>query len=391
MSITLHWFLPTHGDGRSIVDRPHVTAASAGAPRQPSIDYLAQVAQAAEHLGFTGMLTPTGSWCQDSWVTTAALLARTQRIKFLVAFRPGVLNPTLAAQLATTYQQVSGGRLLLNVVTGGDAKEQQRFGDFVEHDDRYERTDEFLSIVRGIWERGAIDFAGDHYEVVDARTHAHPVAAPPVYFGGSSPAALPVAARRADVYLTWGEPPSVLAEKITRVRRLAESEGRTLRFGLRAHTITRDTSAQAWSAAQAMLDELDPADIAHAQAKFADSESVGQRRMAALHGGHGRDEARELEVYPGLWAGVGLVRGGAGTALVGSHTEVADLIEEYHAAGVQEFVLSGYPHLEEAYWFGEGVRPELRRRGLLDGPDRVGTDRVPAGEPGDSFARNVHS
>ena len=361
MSVSLHWFLPTHGDGRSLVDRPHVSAAAAAAPRQPDIDYLAQVAQAAEHLGFTGMLTPTGSWCQDSWVTTAALLARTQRIKFLVAFRPGVLSPTLAAQMATTYQQVSGGRLLLNVVTGGDSAEQQRFGDHL----RYERTDEFLAIVRGIWEHGSFDHSGEHYEVRGATAHTLPDPAPSVYFGGSSPAALPVAARRADVYLTWGEPPSLVAEKITRVRRLAEAEGRQLRFGVRAHTITRDSSREAWATAQRLLDELDPADIAASQAKFAASESVGQQRMAALHGGRTDSDARRLEVHPGLWAGVGLVRGGAGTALVGSHDEVADLIEEYQAAGVDEFVLSGYPHLEEAYWFGEGVRPELAKRGLL--------------------------
>lgn len=365
MNLVLHWFLPTHGDGRSVVDRPHVTAAATAAPRQPDIDYLAQVAQAAEHLGFTGMLTPTGSWCQDSWVTTAALLARTRRIKFLVAFRPGVLSPTLAAQMAITYQEVSGGRLLLNVVTGGDSVEQRRFGDQLDHDLRYERTDEFLAIMRGIWEQGSVDFSGKHYSVQDATAHTRLPTPPDVYFGGSSEAALPVAARRADVYLTWGEPPSVVAEKITRVRQLAEAEGRTLRFGLRAHTITRDSSNEAWATAQRFLDDLDPADIAASQEKFAKSESVGQRRMAALHGGRTASDARQLEVHPGLWAGVGLVRGGAGTAFVGSHTEVTDLIEEYHAVGIDEFVLSGYPHLEEAYWFGEGVRPELIKRGLL--------------------------
>lgn len=364
--ITLHWFLPIHGDGRSIVDRPHTSPLGATTPREPDIDYLAQVAQAAEYLGFTGMLTPTGTWCQDSWLTTAALLARTKRIKFMVAFRPGALSPTLAAQMAVTYQQVSGGRLLLNVVTGGDPKEQLRFGDRLDHDQRYARTDEFLAIVRAIWSGDPVDFAGEHYTVAAATAFATPTPLPPLYFGGSSDAALPVAARRADVYLTWGEPPQFVAEKINRVRRLAAEQGRELRFGMRAHTITRDSSAQAWTTAQRLLDDLDPADIARSQEKFAASESTGQRRMAALHGGQVNGDARSLEIHPHLWAGVGLVRGGAGTALVGSHAEVADLIEEYHQAGVQEFVLSGYPHLEEAYWFGEGVRPELAKRGLLD-------------------------
>jgi alkanesulfonate monooxygenase len=127
---------------------------------------------------------------------------------------------------------------------------------------------------------------------------------------------------------------------------------------------------------------MDPAEVAASQAKFAATESTGQRRMADLHGGVLRADARELEVHPGLWSGVGLLRGGAGTAFVGSHAEVADLIEEYHAVGIEEFVLSGYPHLEEAFWFGEGVRPELARRGLLapshDATSTLATDAVPA-------------
>lgn len=365
MSITLHWFLPTHGDGRSIVDRPAESAFAAGVPREPHIDYLAQVAQAAEAAGFTGMLTPTGTWCQDAWLTTAALLARTRRIKFLVAFRPGSLTPTLAAQQAVTYQQVSGGRLLLNVVTGGDPVEQARFGDHLSHDERYDRTDEFLAIVRAIWSGEPVDFTGEHYRVEGAEAYTVPDPVPPLYFGGSSDAGMRVAARRADVHLTWGEPPDAVAEKIAKLRKYAADEGRELRFGVRLHTLSRDTSEAAWAEAQRMYDAFDPADIAASQAKFAQGDSVGQKRMAALHGGAPGEDARSLEIHPHLWAGIGLVRGGAGTAMVGSHSEVADLIEEYHAAGIDEFVLSGYPHLEEAFWFGEGVRPELVRRGLL--------------------------
>ncbi|GAA4615247.1 LLM class flavin-dependent oxidoreductase [Saccharopolyspora hordei] len=364
MAVTTHWFLPTHGDGRSIVDRPHVTPQGANTPRRPDIDYLAQVAQAAEHLGFTGMLTPTGSWCQDAWITTAALLARTQRIKFLVAFRPGSLTPTLAAQLAATYQRVSGGRLLLNIVTGGESTEQRRYGDWLDHDQRYERTDEFLAVLRGIFEGEPFDFDGTHYQVRGATAFEAPDPAPPLYFGGSSEAALPVAARRADVHLTWGEPPDAVARKVKVLRELAAEEGRTLRFGLRAHVITRDTSEDAWATAQRFVEQMDPADVAASQAKLARSEATGQQNMVALHGGVLPTDARQLEVHPGLWAGVGLLRGGAGTAFVGSHREVADLIEEYHSVGIEEFVLSGYPHLEEAYWFGEGVHPELARRGL---------------------------
>lgn len=368
MSVRLHWFLPTTGDGRTIVERFHANRSLGPvAQRPPDIDYLAQIARAAEQLGFEGALTPTGTWCEDAWLTTAALIRETNRLKFLVAFRPGVISPTLAAQMAGTYQRISRGRLLLNIVTGGDAVEQRRFGDWHDHDARYARTGEFLSILRGVWSGEPFDFDGEHLKVEGATTLAAPDPVPEVYFGGSSPAALPVAARHADVYLTWGEPPSQVAEKIGKVRELAEAQGRTVRFGVRLHTISRDTSAEAWAEAQKMLDALSPEQVAKAQQQLAASESVGQRRMVALHGGSLDAGVRGLEIHPNLWAGVGLVRGGAGTELVGSHEEVADLIEEYHAHGVEEFVLSGYPHLEEAYWFGEGVRPVLASRGLLDG------------------------
>lgn len=365
MSVTLHWFLPSHGDGRSVVDRPHTTPAGAHTPRRPTLEYLTQVARAAEQNGFTGMLTPTGSWCQDAWLSTAALLQSTDRIKFLVAFRPGSVTPTLAAQQAVTYQNLSGGRLLLNVVTGGDPVEQRRFGDWLDKDQRYARTDEFLHIVREIWSGKPVDFDGEHYQVRDAAIFDVPDPLPPLYFGGSSPAALPVAARRADVHLTWGEPPEAVAAKVRTLRELADREQRRLRFGVRAHVVTRDTSEQAWATVQGFLDEMNPADVAATQEKLAASEATGQQAMTALHQGVKPDDARALEVHPGLWAGVGLLRGGAGTALVGSHAEVADLIEEYHRAGIEEFVLSGYPHLEEAYWVGEGLRPELARRGVL--------------------------
>ncbi|WP_405557720.1 LLM class flavin-dependent oxidoreductase [Streptomyces sp. NBC_01171] len=364
MTVRLHWFLPTGGDGRTLVDR-HAYGSNIGREtrglRTPDIEYLAQIAKAAEQLGFEAVLTPTGTWCEDAWLTTVALAQHTERLKFLVAFRPGLLSPTLAAQMAATYQRLTRGRLLLNVVTGGDSAEQRRFGDHLDHDRRYERTDEFLSVVRGVWQGEPYDFHGAHYDVDGGLTSLPPDPVPEIFFGGSSQAAGPVAARHADVYLTWGEPPAQVKEKIDWIRSLAEREGRTVRFGIRLHTISRDSSADAWSTANRLLDDLDSDTIAAAQAALGRSESVGQRRMLELHGGS-RDQ---LEIYPNLWAGVGLVRGGAGTALVGSHAEVADRIEEYHALGVEHFVLSGYPHLEEAYWFGEGVIPELAARGLL--------------------------
>lgn len=374
--IKLHWFLPTSGDSRSLVGagqgvpgevRGGLRETLAHGFREPTIDYLADVARTAEKLGFEGVLTPTGTFCEDAWLTTAALLRETSTLKFLVAFRPGVVNPVLAAQMAATYQRISGGRLMLNVVTGGEPREQARFGDTAPKAERYARTDEFLSVVRGTWSQAPFDFSGDHFHVEGALVSGGVDPVPEIYFGGSSGPAGPVAARHADVYLTWGEPPDQVREKVDWIRGLAAEQGRTMRFGLRVHTLSRDTGEDAWRHAQWLLDGLDPATVAKAQDALAQSESTGQRRMLALRDGRSTySSARELEVAPNLWTGVGLVRGGAGTALVGSHEEVADRLAEYHRAGIDEFVLSGYPHVEEAYRFGEGVLPLLRARGLLD-------------------------
>jgi len=375
MGVVLHWFLPTNGDSRTDLSLGNAVGAAgsrvteAGAERAPDIGYIGQIARSAEQLGFTAALTPTSSWCEDAWVMTAGLTQVTERFKFLVAFRPGLMSPTLAAQMAATYQRISGGRLLLNVVTGGDDVEQQRFGDQLGKADRYARAGEFLHLVRELWRGAPVDFEGQHYQVRGGQIV--PAASwPDIYLGGSSPAAIEVAARYADVYLTWGEPPDAVAGKLDQVREQAKAAGRELRFGIRLHVITRDTAAEAWAEAQRLLDGLDPAAIERAQAIQRASQSEGQRRMTALHNGRTED----LEVSPNLWAGVGLVRGGAGTALVGSHAEVADRVAEYYELGVDEYILSGYPHLEEAYHVGEGLMPELRRRGLLT---PIGTENDP--------------
>jgi alkanesulfonate monooxygenase len=360
--LTFHWFLPTQGDGRRLIEEPRPTGV-AGGPRAASLGYLTQIALAAEELGFEGALTPTGLWCEDAWVTTAMLSQRTERLKFMIAFRPGLVSPTLAAQMAATFQRHSGGRLLLNVVTGGDGEEQRALGDHLDKDGRYERTAEFLSIVRDLWGGAEVDLEGKQLSVWGAQLQQLPAPAPPIYFGGSSPAALQVAARQVDVYLSWGEPPALVRGKLHAVAALASAEGRRLRLGIRLHVVCRDTAVEAWREAERLLDGIPVETIERIQQRLRRSESEGQRRMLSLHNG----SASGLEVSPNLWAGVGLARGGAGTALVGSHGEVADRIEEYAALGITEFVLSGYPHLEEAYWFGQGVLPVLRKRGLWTG------------------------
>ena len=364
MMLKFHWFLPTNGgDGRHIVGGGHgVDAGVAGRPA--NVSYLGQIARAAEDVGFEAALTPTGAWCEDAWLSTAMLSQVSERLKFLVAFRPGLTSPFLAAQMAGTFQNLSGGRLLLNVVTGGESHEQRMFGDFRDKDARYARSDEFLHVVRSLWRGETVTFHGEHLQVEDATLVQIPDPVPQIYFGGSSPAAGRVAARHADVYLTWGEPPAAVRDKIDWIRKLAADEGREVRFGIRMHTINRDSAREAWAEADRLLAAIDPASIEKVQEGLRRSESHGQRRMLELNQGSKDD----LEIYPNVWAGVGLVRGGAGTAFVGSHEQVADRIEEYAELGIDEFVLSGYPHLESAYWFGEGVLPILAARGRWEHP-----------------------
>jgi len=379
--LTFHWFLPTNGgDDRTIVGGGHGTAVEGPGGRPASVPYLGQIARSAEQLGFEGALTPTGAWCEDAWITTAALSSVSERLKFMVAFRPGLTAPFLAAQMAGTFQNLTGGRLLLNVVTGGESHEQRMYGDYLDKDGRYERCGEFLEIVKALWSGEVVDRDGRFYRLDDAQLAQLPDPLPQIYFGGSSPAAGEVAAKHVDVYLTWGEPPEAVATKVRRLRELADREGRELRYGIRLHAIARDTAEEAWAEADRLLSGISEEQIRRVQDGLRRSESEGQRRMLALNGG----TKDGLQIYPNLWAGVGLVRGGAGTALVGSHREIADLVEEYAAAGITEFVLSGYPHLEEAYRFGEGVLPELARRGRWThpAPSRTRTSpAVPFGTP----------
>jgi len=349
MSLSVFWFLPTHGDGKYL-------GTTEGA-RPVDYAYLQQIAQAVDRLGFGGVLIPTGRSCEDAWLVAASLIPVTRRLRFLVALRPGVTSPTQAARQAATLDRLSNGRALFNLVTGGDADELAGDGVFLDHRERYAESAEFTRVWRRVLEGETVDYEGKYVHVRGARLMFKPVQqpGPPLWFGGSSDAAQDLAAEQVDVYLTWGEPLAQVREKISRVREKAAAQGRKIRFGIRLHVIVRETNEEAWQAADRLIAHLDDATIAKAQAALARTDSVGQQRMSALHGGK-RDR---LEIAPNLWAGVGLVRGGAGTALVGDGPTVAARIQEYADLGIETFILSGYPHLEEAYRVGELLFPHL--------------------------------
>ena len=371
------WFLPTHGDGR------YLGTATGG--REVGFNYLRQIAQAADQLGYFGVLLPTGRSCEDSWVIASAVAPWTERLKYLVAVRPGLQSPGVAARMTATLDRVTNGRLLVNVVTGGDPVENAGDGIFLDHGERYEMTREFLNVYSDLLAGKTVNVEGKHIRIEDGRLLFPPVQSPrpPLYFGGSSDAGIDVAVDTVDKYLTWGEPPAAVAEKITRVKAAADKRGRKLSFGIRLHVIVRETNDAAWKAADELIRYVTDDTIAAAQKTFARMDSVGQKRMAQLHGGR-RDQ---LEISPNLWAGVGLVRGGAGTALVGDAATVAARIREYQDVGVDTFIMSGYPHLEEAYRFAELVFPllSLQKRDNVTslradtGPigEMVGHERIP--------------
>jgi alkanesulfonate monooxygenase len=327
--------------------------------RSVDYGYFRQLALAYDQLGYTGALFATGA--HDVWVLAGALLGCTERLRFLVAVHPGLVPVTLLAKMAATLQDFSRGRVMINVVSG-DAKMLGAYGMTMPHDERYAMADEYMMLWHRLMAGESVTYEGRYCSVVGAQL-ALPVGGsikpPPLWFGGSSDPAIALAAKHVDVYLPWGETPAQMAAKVEQVKRTAGALGRELTYGVRLYVIVRETDEEAWAAAQWMYDRMDAAAIAGNQRFVSNTDSVGQQRMSAMHGGVKPADLRALEIAPHLWSGIGLVRPGPGTAIVGSPDTVVRVIEDYQRAGIETFILSGMPLLEEAYRFGELVLPRL--------------------------------
>ena len=369
MSLTAHWFLPTYGDSRGLVGGGHgVATRAADAVRPAEIGYLAQIARAAETVGFEGALTPTGAWCEDAWLTTAMLVAESERLKFLVAFRPGVLSPTLAAQQAATFQRHSQGRLLLNVVTGGEPSEQRAYGDYLGKDDRYTRTGEFLDVVRRLWAGETVTLHGEQIHVDERRAdpRARPGAAgllrrllPQGRRGGR-------AARRRLPDL--GRAPGAGAREgrvDPRAGRRAGPRGPLRHPPARDHPRHLRRGVGAGRAVPRRHPRLDD----RARCRRACRRASPRARSACARCTPGARRPPRTSRSPPTcgpaWAWCAAARGRRWSAATPRSPTGS---QEYHDLGITEFVLSGHPHLEEAYWVGEGVLPELGRRGLWSHP-----------------------
>ena len=357
MSLNIFWFIPTFGDSRYI-------GSSEGA-RGTDSEYIKQIGVAADNLGFDGVLIPTGRLCEDPWIVATSLLAVTKKLKFLVALRPGLLQPSLAARMTATLDRLSNGRVAINLVAGGDKTELEGDGLYQDSKERYEAAGEFVDLWREILkagvEKNVVNYDGKYYKTTDAKllfpTVQQPF--PPLFFGGSSDEARELAAQKVDLYITWGEKPEDVKAKIEDVKQRALKYGRTIRFGIRLHVIVRETEEKAWEAAEELISKLDDETIAQHHKVLSNRESVGQQRMTALTNSGKARSREELEISPNLWAGIGLAREGCATALVGNPQIVVERIKEYADMGIDTFVFSGYPHLEEAYRFAELVFPLL--------------------------------
>lgn len=380
MALDIYWFIPTFGDSRYIGNKE-------GA-RVTDLDYIKQLGVATDTLGYDGVLIPTGRLCEDPWIVATSLLPITQKIKFLVALRPGLLQPSLAARMTSSFDRLSNGRLAINLVVGGDSTELKGDGIYHTSEERYEAAGEFVDLWKDIlntgFEKNFVNFEGKHYKVTDSKLLFPSVKNPhpPLFFGGSSEEARDLAAQKVDLYITWGERPADVKAKIEDMKERAASYGRKLKFGIRLHVIVRETEEKAWEAAEELISKLDDETIEQAHKVLNNRESVGQKRMTSLTNGGKARTREELEISPNLWAGIGLAREGCATALVGDPKIVVERIKEYVDMGIETFVFSGYPHLEEAYRFAELVFPLL--------PGKVKENLIQSGPFGGVIGNGTH-
>ena len=309
-----------------------------------SYEHCADIVHTAEAEGFDSILMPSGyALGIDTVAFTAAIARTTDRITPIVAVRMGELwLPQLARQLAT-LDQLLGGRMVVNIISSELPGEQLASGP------RYQRT---LDHMLGL--RALLD--GHTWDVAPPRVRTVRGTCPPLYFGGLSDDARAVAAQAADVYLMWPDTFERVRDVVIDMRTRAAAHGRSLRFGYRVHVVVRDTEAEARAAADHLVAALDPAVGDAIRAKSLDSTSVGVKAQAML-----RDAADDHGyVEPNLWTGIGRARSGCGAAIVGDPQQVADKIRQYRSLGIDTFILSGYPHLDECRRFASLVMPLLR-------------------------------
>jgi alkanesulfonate monooxygenase len=330
------------------------------APRGPAIDrdYVRAFAQAHEAAGFDRILVPHHSTGPSATLTIAYAAANTERVHYMLAHRPGFTAPTLAARQIATLDQFSGGRLGVHFISGGSDSEQRRDGDFLDHDQRYERTDEYLTVLRRLWTSDKpFDHEGKHYRFEAGFSDVKPLQQPhvPIYFGGASDAAIPVAGKHADVYALWGESLDQAKELTTRVRAEAAKHGREVRFSVSFRPILADTEGAAWDRAERILEDTTRLRVQAGYARGGPQQSEGAKRLLAT-------AEKGTRVDKRLWTAIAQETGARSnsTALVGTPEQVADALLDYYDLGVTTFLIRGFDPLEDAVDYGRELIPRTR-------------------------------
>ncbi|WP_421737532.1 LLM class flavin-dependent oxidoreductase [Caulobacter sp.] len=331
-------------------------------PSGPAIDrdYVERVARAHEDGGFDRVLAAFHSTGPESQLVVAHAASVTSRLGFMIAHRPGFTAPTIAARQLATLDQFTGGRVAVHIITGGSDEELAKDGDHLTKDERYARTSEYLDIVRQEWtSETPFDYKGDYYNVVQAFGGVKPHQKPqiPVYFGGSSDAAIPVAGKHADIFALWGETQAQVAETIARVRHAAVKHGRQVRFSLSLRPVIADTEEAAWAKADAIVAKTKALrEAAGLPTSGHRPPNAGSQRLLDAANQGSRLDKR-------LWTGVAAVTGAQGnsTGLVGTPQQVAEGLLDYYDLGVTTFLIRGFDPLEDAIAYGRDLIPLVRQ------------------------------
>jgi alkanesulfonate monooxygenase len=333
-------------------------------PRKgPAIDqaYVRAFAQAHEHAGFDRVLVPASSTSPDTLLTVAYAAAATQRVHFLLAHRPGFVSPTLAARQLASLDHYTGGRVAVHYISGGSDEDQQRDGDFLSHDERYARTDEYLHVLRRVWgEEKPFDHEGTYYRAKGAWSEVKPVNGNrvPIFFGGASAPALQVAGKHADVYALWGESLAQAGDLVRRVREEAAKHGRDINFSISFRPILGKTEEQAWARAEQILEDTRRLRTQQGFTRgVGPQQSEGAQRLLA-------DAAKGDRVDERLWTAIARELGGRSnsTSLVGTPEQVADALLEYYKLGITTFLIRGFDPLVDAIEYGRELLPLVRAK-----------------------------
>jgi alkanesulfonate monooxygenase len=350
------WYLPTHGDTTAY------GLMEAQIPGSPEL--CERVVNAAERAGFEYLLIPVGATSWEAWISGAFMAARSKTIKPLIAARPGYINPVLMAKMISTFDQMSGGRICINLIAGQNESEVEAEGVRHAKEERYALMEEEVSILKALWTaRGPVHFAGKFHNITGAQIRPKPQQAPhpKFYLGGGSRQAWEMSAKHSDVHLFWGDLPEKIAENIAEIKKMAAAHGRLheIGFGMRLQIICREDESEAWEAADRL--------VRHA------TERLKQERATLYNNSEANKRVQQLArehgdlLLPHLWTGITKVRPGAGIAVVGNPAQCAGMLQQFIDAGCHSFCLSGYLHDEEAERFGRLVRPILaaNNRGRL--------------------------